>query len=184
MAISRAPTAASQSLWYKFNYIGGNKQVTTTLTFQPADSTRLDVFYLHGRPEQPEPVAASRRRSTATRARSTSATLAVRAWCSSKSKTTTPTARSASSARSTPTSTIATPTPTSASNPATPQVTPTAGPVGGQRGQRDPDRDQRWRVLGHAVARPGGLVPRLLRQPWRRHDDQHLGRARARTTPT
>src|SRR5690349_15298423 len=31
-------------LWYKFNYIGGNQTSTITLTFEPPDSNRLDIF--------------------------------------------------------------------------------------------------------------------------------------------
>src|SRR5215207_3487307 len=31
-------------LWYKFNYVGNNQATTDTVTFQPADSNRLDVF--------------------------------------------------------------------------------------------------------------------------------------------
>jgi hypothetical protein len=43
----------SQSLWYKFNYIGGGQTVTATLTFEPADSTRLDLFLFTGDPSNP-----------------------------------------------------------------------------------------------------------------------------------
>src|SRR4030088_2124010 len=48
--------AASQSLWYKFNYIGGGQTVTATLTFEPPDSTRLDVFFFTGDPSNPTSV--------------------------------------------------------------------------------------------------------------------------------
>src|SRR5437868_4433729 len=48
-----ATDAPSQSLWFKFNYIGGGQTVTATLTFEPADSTRLDLFYLTGDASNP-----------------------------------------------------------------------------------------------------------------------------------
>src|SRR5438132_6319671 len=43
----------SQSLWYKFNYVGGGQKITVSLTFEPADSTRLDFFLLTGDPSNP-----------------------------------------------------------------------------------------------------------------------------------
>src|SRR5438477_1757116 len=42
--------APSSSLWYKFNYIGGGQVVTATLSFEPPDSSRLDIFFLTGDP--------------------------------------------------------------------------------------------------------------------------------------
>src|SRR5438309_870765 len=45
--------APSTSLWYKFNYIGGNQTVTATLAFEPSDSTRLDIFVFTGDPSNP-----------------------------------------------------------------------------------------------------------------------------------
>jgi len=51
--------AASTSIWYKFNYIGGAQVVTATVTFEPADSTRLDVFFFTGDPSNPTAVTAS-----------------------------------------------------------------------------------------------------------------------------
>src|SRR3954468_10775426 len=45
--------AASQSLWYKFNYNGGGKTVTATVTFEPSDSSRLDVFFFTGDASNP-----------------------------------------------------------------------------------------------------------------------------------
>ena len=180
-ASSPAPTPPSQSLWYKFNYIGGGQTVTATLTFEPADSTRLDLFFFTGDPSNPSQVTSStstlngniahhhlhrpRRR---------------RGSCSSKSKTTTPIARSASSATLTPTSTLATPTPTSASQPGHAPGHADRRPGGRHRRQRHPRRRQQRPVLGHARPRPGGLVPRLLRQPRRGYHRQHLGRAERR----
>ena len=37
-------SSTGTNLWYKFNYVGGNQTVTTTLTFEPSDSNRLDLF--------------------------------------------------------------------------------------------------------------------------------------------
>src|SRR5206468_1858517 len=48
--------APASSLWYKFNYIGGNQSVIATLTFEPADSTRLDMFLFTGDPSNPTAV--------------------------------------------------------------------------------------------------------------------------------
>src|SRR3954471_18620231 len=36
--------AQSTSLWYKLNYVGNNHTSTITVTFEPPDSNRLDVF--------------------------------------------------------------------------------------------------------------------------------------------
>src|SRR5512144_139099 len=47
--------SSTQNVWYKFNYIGGGQTVTLTLTFQPPDSTRLDVFFFTGDPGNPSP---------------------------------------------------------------------------------------------------------------------------------
>ena len=123
----------TQSLWYKFNYIGGGQTVTATLTFEPADSNRLDLFVFTGDPSNP----------TDTHQQST---------LKDNVRTITFTdpggprvvfikVENDHSDRSvsfvgalTPTSTLATPTPTSATNPATPQVTPTAGPVAANAG--------------------------------------------------
>src|SRR5215467_8203447 len=46
-------TAANQSLWYKFNYVGGNQQVTAALTFEPSDSNRIDLFFFTGDASNP-----------------------------------------------------------------------------------------------------------------------------------
>src|SRR3982074_3010083 len=48
-----APDPASPGLCNKFNYVGGNQAVTATLTFEPADSTRLDLFIFTGDPSNP-----------------------------------------------------------------------------------------------------------------------------------
>lgn len=123
-------TAASQSLWYKFTYIGGNNTVTTTLTFQPADSTRIDVFYFTGDPSNPS--QSSQSSTLNGNARSINFTDSGSSRVVFIKVENDHTDRSVSFVGAlTPTSTIATPTPTSASNPATPQVTPTAGPVAG-----------------------------------------------------
>src|SRR5919202_269322 len=47
----------SQSLWYKFNYIGGGQVVTATVTFEPPDSNRLDIFFYTGDPSNPSQAA-------------------------------------------------------------------------------------------------------------------------------
>jgi hypothetical protein len=119
----------TQSLWYKFNYIGGGATVTTTLFFEPPDSTRLDTFLFVGDPSNPTQVTGS------------TSTLKDNSRTITYSDPGGPrvvfikvendhTDRSVSFVGSlTPTSTLATPTPTSAANPATPQSTPTAGPV-------------------------------------------------------
>jgi hypothetical protein len=123
--------APSTSLWYKFNYVGGNQVVTATLTFEPADSTRLDVFVFVGDPSNPSQVTGS------------ASTLSGNVRTISYNDPGGPRVvflkiendhpdRSVSFVGTlTPTTTLSTPTPTSAANPATPQTTPTTGPVAG-----------------------------------------------------
>jgi hypothetical protein len=125
-------TAPSSSLWYKFNYIGKNQQATVTLTFEPPDSTRLDIFLFTGDPNNPSQVTSSTstlsgnvRTITYTSGASDVTVVFVKVENDHPD-------RSVSFVGAiTPTSTIATPTPTSATSSATPQATPTAGPVAG-----------------------------------------------------
>ena len=126
--------AASQSLWYKFNYIGGNQTVTTTLTFEPSDSNRLDLFYFTGDPNNPSQSSSTSTLNGNVRTITFSDAGGPRVVFI-KVENDHPD-RSVSFVGSlSPTSTLATPTPTSATNPATPQVTPTAGPVAGNANQ-------------------------------------------------
>ncbi len=122
--------APSSSLWYKFNYIGGNQTVTATLTFEPADSTRLDIFFFTGDPSNPTPVAGLSTLNGNVRTISYTDSGSARVVFI-KIENDHPD-RSVSFVGSiAPTTAIATPTATSASNPATPQSTPTSGPVAG-----------------------------------------------------
>jgi hypothetical protein len=153
--------ALSSSLWYKFNYIGGNQTVTVTLTFEPADSNRLDIFLFTGDPSNPTQAPGASTLNGNVRTISYTDPGGVRVVFI-KVENDHPD-RSVSFVGSlAPTTAIATPTPTSASNPATPQAT-----GGEQCGQRDHAGREQRRVLGHAEPRPGGLVPLLLRQPRR-----------------
>jgi hypothetical protein len=123
-------TAANQSLWYKFNYIGGNNQVTTTLTFEPSDSNRLDLFYFTGDASNPSQNGATSTLNNNVRTINYSDAGGPRVVYI-KVENDHPDRSVSFVGALTPTSTLATPTPTSATNPATPQVTPTAGPVAG-----------------------------------------------------
>jgi hypothetical protein len=120
----------SQSLWYKFNYVGGNQTVTVTLTFEPPDSTRLDFFLYTGDPSNPTQVAGISSLSGNVRTLNYTdpggpRTVFIKVTNDYSD-------RSVSFVGAlTPISTIATPTPTSASNPGTPQSTATTGPVAG-----------------------------------------------------
>jgi hypothetical protein len=121
----------SQVLWYKFNYIGSGQVVTTTLTFEPADSNRLDIFLFTGDAANPSPVGPPSTLTTNTRtiAYSDPGTSVRVVFIKVENDHSD---RSVSFVGAlTPTTTIATPTPTSAANPATPQTTPTTGPVAG-----------------------------------------------------
>jgi hypothetical protein len=123
-------TAANQSLWYKFNYIGGGQQVTTTLTFEPNDSSRLDLFYFTGDPSNPSQYSVMSSLSTNVRTITYSDPGGPRNVFI-KVENDHPDRSVSFVAVLSPTSTIATPTATSASNPPTPQFTPTSGPVAG-----------------------------------------------------
>jgi hypothetical protein len=118
----------TQSLWYKFNYNGGNNQSTITVIFEPPDSNRLDVFVFTGDPSNPHQEAATSSLQNNVRTiqfQDPGGTRVVFIRVENDHPD-----RSVSFVGTVaPTSTIATPTATSASNPATPQVTPTAGPV-------------------------------------------------------
>jgi hypothetical protein len=118
----------SSSLWFKFNYIGGGQTVTATLTFEPADSSRLDLFFFTGDPSNPSQFSASSTLSNNQRTIAYSDSGGPRVVFIKVENDHTD--RSVSFVGSlSPTSTLATPTATSATNPATPQSTPTAGPV-------------------------------------------------------
>src|SRR5215475_9102803 len=123
-------TSASQSLWYKFNYVGGGQAVTATLTFEPSDSNRLDLFFFTGDPSNPGQFSASSSLSNNVRTINYNDSGGSRVVFIKVENDHTD--RSVSFVGTlTPTSTLATPTATSATNPVTPQSTPTAGPVAG-----------------------------------------------------
>jgi hypothetical protein len=123
----------SQSLWYKFNYLGGGQSITATLTFEPQDSTRLDFFFFTGDPSNPTQFGQLSSLSGNVRTLSYSDSGGPRVVFI-KVENDHPDRSVSFVGTLAPTSLIATPTPTSASNPATPQVTPTAGPVAGTAG--------------------------------------------------
>src|SRR5579859_7270869 len=125
--------APSSSLWYKFDYIGGGQTVTTTLTFEPADSNRLDFFYFTGDPSNPTQFSTLSTLNGNTRTLSYTDSGGPRVVFI-KVENDHPDRSVSFVGALTPTSTLATPTPTSATNPATPQVTPTACPVAGNPG--------------------------------------------------
>lgn len=119
---------ASQSLWYKFNYVGGGQTVTATLTFEPSDANRLDLFFFTGDPSNPSQFSATSTLTNNVRTITYSDSGGARVVFIKVENDHTD--RSVSFVGElTPTATLATPTATSATNPATPQVTPTAGPV-------------------------------------------------------
>jgi hypothetical protein len=118
----------SQSLWYKFNYIGGGQQFTVSMSFEPQDATRLDFFLYTGDPSNPGQVGGLSTLNGNTRTLNYSDSGGPRTVFIKVTNDYTD--RSVSFVGTvTPTGTIATPTPTSASNPVTPQSTATAGPV-------------------------------------------------------
>jgi hypothetical protein len=125
--------APGQSLWYKFNYVGGSQTVTATLTFEPSDSTRLDLFFFTGDPSNPSQSGSTSTLSGNTRTITYQDAGGPRVVFI-KVENDHPDRSVSFVGALTPTATLATPTPTSASNPATPQVTPTAGPVAGNAG--------------------------------------------------
>jgi hypothetical protein len=115
----------SQSIWYKFNYVGGGQAVTITLSFEPADSNRLDFFLFTGDPSNPQQVSTLSTLSGNTRTMTFSDPGAARVVFIKVENDHTDRSVSFVGAL-TPTSTIA-PTPTGTAG--TPQSTPTAGPV-------------------------------------------------------
>jgi hypothetical protein len=123
--------AAMQILWYKFNYIGGGQTVTATLTFEPADSNRLDTFFFTGDPSNPTQVTSSSSVLNGNTRTVTYTDQGAARVVFIKVENDHPDRAVSFVGALTPTSTLATPTATSATNPATPQVTPTAGPVAG-----------------------------------------------------
>jgi hypothetical protein len=119
-----------QPLWYKFNYIGGNQTVTITLTFEPPEATRLDMFIFTGDPSNPTQAPGLSTLNGNVRTLTYADPGAARVVFIKVLNDYTD--RSVSFVGSlAPVSTIATPTATSATNPATPQATPTTGPVAG-----------------------------------------------------
>lgn len=120
--------SASQSLWYKFNYVGGGSPVTVSVTFEPENATRLDFFLWTGDPSNPALNSTTSTLSGNTRTMTYSDSGGARVvFIQVKNDYSD---RSVSFVGSiTPTTALATPTPTSSSNPPTPQVTPTAGPA-------------------------------------------------------
>jgi hypothetical protein len=120
--------APASSLWFKFNYIGGNQTVTATVTFEPADSTRLDIFFFTGDPSNPTPVPGSSTLKDNVRTITYTDPGSVRVVFV-KVENDHPDRMVSFVGALAPTTALATPTPTSATNPATPQLTPTAGPV-------------------------------------------------------
>jgi hypothetical protein len=120
--------AANQSLWYKFNYVGGGQQVTTTLTFEPSDSTRLDLFYFTGDPGNPSQYSATSTLNGNVRTINYTDNGGARVVFI-KVENDHPDRSVSFVGVLSPTSTLATPTATPNNATITPQVTPTTGPV-------------------------------------------------------
>ena len=121
-------TAPASSLWYKFTYNGGNQTITATVTFEPQDSNRLDVFYFTG--DASNPTQSSQTSSLTNNVRTINFTDAGGSRIVYVRVENDHPDRSVSFVGTlTPTSAIATPTPTSSSSTVTPLTTPTAGPV-------------------------------------------------------
>lgn len=120
--------AAATSLWFKFNYIGGNQTVTATVTFEPSDSNRLDVFFYTGDSSNPTKAAGSSTLTDNVRTIAYTDPGGPRVVFVRVENDHTDRSVSFVGALA-PTTTLATPTPTSASAPVTPQSTPTTGPV-------------------------------------------------------
>jgi hypothetical protein len=121
-------TPPGAKLWYKFNYIGNNQTSTVTVNFQPTDSNRLDVFLFTGDPGNPTQSSAVSTLTDNVRTiqftdPGSARVVFVRVDNDHPDRSVSFVGTVA------PTGTIATPTATSASNPGTPQSTPTAGPV-------------------------------------------------------
>ena len=114
----------SQSIWYKFNYVGGGNAAKITLSFEPADSSRLDFFVFTGDPSNPQQSSASTTLSGNTRTLTFTDPGAARVVFI-KVENDHPD-RSVSFVGSVSSASLA-PTPTGTAG--TPQSTPTAGPV-------------------------------------------------------
>ena len=118
----------SQSLWYKFNYVGGNQPTTITVTFEPTDANRLDIFIWTGDPSNPhKEAAASTVTSNVRTIQFTDAGSTRIVFLEVKNDYSDRTVSFVGAI--TPTSTIATPTATPQNATLTPQTTPTPGPV-------------------------------------------------------
>ena len=115
----------SQSVWYKFNYVGGGNPVTISLSFEPADSTRLDFFVFTGDPSNPQQSSTVTTLSGNTRTLTFTDPGAPRVVFI-KVENDHPDRSVSFVGTLSPTSTLA-PTPTGTAG--TPQSTPTAGPV-------------------------------------------------------
>jgi hypothetical protein len=115
----------SQSVWYKFNYVGGGNPVTISLSFEPADSTRLDFFVFTGDPSNPQQSSTVTTLSGNTRTMTFTDPGAPRVVFI-KVENDHPDRSVSFVGTLSPTSTLA-PTPTGTAG--TPQSTPTAGPV-------------------------------------------------------
>jgi hypothetical protein len=120
--------APASSLWYKFNYIGGGQTVTATVTFEPADSNRLDIFFFTGDASNPTPAGGQSTLNGNVRTLTFTDQGGARVVFL-KVENDHPDRSVSFVGALSPTSTIATPTPTSGANPPTPQSTATAGPV-------------------------------------------------------
>jgi hypothetical protein len=119
----------SQSIWYKFNYVGGGNAATLTLSFEPADSNRLDFFVFTGDPSNPQQSSAMSTLSGNTRTLTFTDPGAPRVVFI-KVENDHPD-RSVSFVGTVPSASLA-PTPTGTAG--TPQSTPTAGPVAANAG--------------------------------------------------
>ncbi|MDQ6670305.1 MAG: hypothetical protein M3069_06070 [Chloroflexota bacterium] len=126
--------APSSGVWYKFNYIGGGQVATATLTFEPADSTRLDIFLFTGDASNPSQVGGAGSTLSGNVRTITYSDPGGARVVFIKVENDHPDRTVSFVGAITPTSTLATVTPTSATNPATPQSTPTSGPVAGNAG--------------------------------------------------
>ena len=115
----------SQSVWYKFNYVGGGNPVTISLSFEPADSNRLDFFVFTGDPSNPQQSSTVTTLSGNTRTLTFTDPGAPRVVFI-KVENDHPDRSVSFVGTLSPTSTLA-PTPTGTAG--TPQSTPTAGPV-------------------------------------------------------
>jgi hypothetical protein len=121
-------TASSTSLFYKFNYNGNNQTSTITVTFEPPDSNRLDIFILTGDASNPHQESVQSTLSGNVRTIQFQDPGSARVVYV-KVENDHPDRSVSFVGNIQPGNSIATPTPTNSSNPGTPQSTPTAGPV-------------------------------------------------------